>query len=585
MKKAKDKRSHSMKEHAYNIIKTKDSRTRRQSNLKKFKEPRFKNSPQELEDHTLGEIIILKIFALVEAQISLIMFKFSSCLFTNSAMNFVNDSSKVCLQSGSVHRIEFTEYVILFGRTDTLFRLHQSIRCLSRRSDMSYPTGGYGISGDLPEQKQSDDLKKKLVKNNEAKMVLYNALPKKEYERIFMYKMAKDIWQSLLITHQEESIDSGFARFNTIITSLKALDESFSSKNYIRKFLRALHTKWRAKVTAIEESKDLSSLALDELIGNLKSITLKAKKESSNDETLTSESDNVEYAMVVRKERVTENVLDVVIQIISLEIVQKHLATNIKRLLLEVLRAIARMTPKTKPTTKLVLWLDRQMRFVVEFYHILEVKRNELDIPYIEFMLGQFTFTLTPSPITLPLNMIVKKAITTPRTTQAQLLRDLNTLYIDDIRPDLKGWELFFKENFFCSIEKINKVKACTAYMLYYLTIGGKFNFTSMIIYRMKEVIKKRKGPIPFAMLLTRLYNHIFATNPQAIGLIAMFTFHKHVMDPLYILRNPSIEKGKKIASPPVISSSSSSSDDNKAPSFLKFYDELSNSKDLTKAQ
>ncbi|GJV18314.1 hypothetical protein Tco_1367334 [Tanacetum coccineum] len=151
--------------------------------------------------------------------------------------------------------------------------------------------------------------------------------------------MAKDIWQSLLITHQgnsqvkdnkidllvqqyeqftileEESIDSGFARFNTIITSLKALDEGFSSKNYVRKFLRDLHPKWRAKVMAIEELKDLSSLALDELIGNLKvhevvmekdseiyrgkkerikSIALKAMKEASDDETLTSGSNDKE---------------------------------------------------------------------------------------------------------------------------------------------------------------------------------------------------------------------------------------------------------------------------------------------------
>ncbi|GJW20459.1 hypothetical protein Tco_0031081 [Tanacetum coccineum] len=110
----------------------------------------------------------------------------------------------------------------------------------------------------------------------------------------------------------------GFARFNTIITSLKALDEGFSSKNYVRKFLRALHPKWRAKVTTIKESKDLSSLALDELIGNLKvhevvmekdskiyrgkkerikSITLKAKKESSDDETSTSGSDDEKYDM------------------------------------------------------------------------------------------------------------------------------------------------------------------------------------------------------------------------------------------------------------------------------------------------
>ncbi|GJT55695.1 retrovirus-related pol polyprotein from transposon TNT 1-94 [Tanacetum coccineum] len=69
------------------------------------------------------------------------------------------------------------------------------------------------------------------------------------------------------VISEDESIDSAFARFNTIITSLKALDEGYSSKNYVRKFLRALHPKWRAKVMAIEESKDLTSLSLDELIG------------------------------------------------------------------------------------------------------------------------------------------------------------------------------------------------------------------------------------------------------------------------------------------------------------------------------
>ncbi|GJS29019.1 retrovirus-related pol polyprotein from transposon TNT 1-94 [Tanacetum coccineum] len=110
----------------------------------------------------------------------------------------------------------------------------------------------------------------------------------------------------------------------------------------------------------------------------IKSIALKAKKESSDDETLTSGSDDEEYAMAVRnfkkffrlgnqekkrshsdkemrrKEKVTRNVLDAVIQIISLAIVQNHLATNIKRPSLEVLGAIAKMTPKIKLTMKLV---------------------------------------------------------------------------------------------------------------------------------------------------------------------------------------------------------------------------------------
>ncbi|GJW09316.1 zf-CCHC domain-containing protein [Tanacetum coccineum] len=196
----------------------------------------------------------------------------------------------------------------------------------------------------VPFEKQTDDLKRRLAKNNEAKMVIYNALPRKEYERIFMCNTAKEIWKTLLITHQgnsqvkdnkidllvqqykqfviseDESIDNAFARFNTIITSLKALNEGYSSKNYVRKFLRALHPKWRAKVTAIKELKDLTSLSLDELIRNLKvhemiikkdskivkakverkSLALKAKKESSDEECSTFSSEDEEYAMAVK---------------------------------------------------------------------------------------------------------------------------------------------------------------------------------------------------------------------------------------------------------------------------------------------
>ncbi|GJR08543.1 UBN2 domain-containing protein [Tanacetum coccineum] len=114
---------------------------------------------------------------------------------------------------------------------------------------------------------------------------------------------------------EEESIDNAFAKFNTIITSLKALDEGFSSKNCVRKFLRALHPKWRAKVTAIEESKNLTTLPLDELIGNLKvyeevikkdfkmvkgkkeqsrSLALKVKKEVSDEDSSSSDSEDEE---------------------------------------------------------------------------------------------------------------------------------------------------------------------------------------------------------------------------------------------------------------------------------------------------
>ncbi|GJY14261.1 zf-CCHC domain-containing protein [Tanacetum coccineum] len=130
------------------------------------------------------------------------------------------------------------------------------------------------------------------------------------------------IFDKLVEGTRKESIDNAFAKFNTIITSLKALDEGFSRKICVRKFLRALHPKWRAKVTAIEESKNLTTLPLDELIGNLKvyeevikkdfetvkgkkeqsrSLALKVKKEVSDKDNSSSDSEDEEYAMAVKE--------------------------------------------------------------------------------------------------------------------------------------------------------------------------------------------------------------------------------------------------------------------------------------------
>ncbi|GJZ55851.1 zf-CCHC domain-containing protein [Tanacetum coccineum] len=165
----------------------------------------------------------------------------------------------------------------------------------------------------VPFHKQNDDLKKKLAKNNEAKIVIYNALPRKEYERIFMCQTAKEIWDTLLITHQgnnqvkankidllvqqyeqfmipeEESIDNAFAKFNTIITSLKALDEGFSSKNCVRKFLRVYKEIIKKDFKIVKSKREQS-----------RSIALKARKESSDDDISTSDSEDEEYAMAVR---------------------------------------------------------------------------------------------------------------------------------------------------------------------------------------------------------------------------------------------------------------------------------------------
>nr|GEW83521.1 retrovirus-related Pol polyprotein from transposon TNT 1-94 [Tanacetum cinerariifolium] len=170
--------------------------------------------------------------------------------------------------------------------------------------------GVFGIS-------ELDELREIIPKNKNAVIQdLMNSLSRRwsDIDKVRMEALVSYLVATSMVKSPEN------ARFNTIITSLKAPDEGYSSKNYVWKFLWALHTKWRAKVIVIEESKDMTSLSLDELIGNLKVhemiikkdsemvkdkgkrkyLALKAKKESGDEEILTFGSKDEEYVMAVR---------------------------------------------------------------------------------------------------------------------------------------------------------------------------------------------------------------------------------------------------------------------------------------------
>ncbi|GKA32056.1 hypothetical protein Tco_0718423 [Tanacetum coccineum] len=121
----------------------------------------------------------------------------------------------------------------------------------------------------------------------------------------------------------ENDVDLSTNRGNLNVASKEANSSGSSFWNVGSSSIR--HSKWRAKVPTIEESKDLTLLSLDELIRNLevheviirkaseivkgkreqsKSLALKTKKESSDEKSLSSESEDEEYAMVVRVVRV-----------------------------------------------------------------------------------------------------------------------------------------------------------------------------------------------------------------------------------------------------------------------------------------
>ncbi|XP_070014661.1 uncharacterized protein [Nicotiana sylvestris] len=81
-----------------------------------------------------------------------------------------------------------------------------------------------------------------------------------------------------------ESIQDMHTRFTSIINELHSLGEIISRNKLVSKILSVLLSSWESKVNAITEAKDLQTLTMDELVGNLKTYEMKKKKDNERRE-------------------------------------------------------------------------------------------------------------------------------------------------------------------------------------------------------------------------------------------------------------------------------------------------------------
>ena len=84
--------------------------------------------------------------------------------------------------------------------------------------------------------------------------------------------------KALMLVHQyelfkmkeDESVEQMYSRFQTLVSGLQLLKKSYVASDHVSKILRSLPARWRPKVTAIEEAKDLNTLSVDDLVSFLK---------------------------------------------------------------------------------------------------------------------------------------------------------------------------------------------------------------------------------------------------------------------------------------------------------------------------
>ena len=112
---------------------------------------------------------------------------------------------------------------------------------------------------------------------------------------------------------EDESFNEFYAKFKDIVNLAFNLGETILEPKIVRKVLRSLPERFHAKITTIEESKDIDKIPLTELVGNLqtyelgltrigktskgKSMALKAKS-SEIDESLDDKDSKMKFYII-----------------------------------------------------------------------------------------------------------------------------------------------------------------------------------------------------------------------------------------------------------------------------------------------
>ena len=134
--------------------------------------------------------------------------------------------------------------------------------------------------------------------NSIALNAIFCGISLDEFNRISHITVAKEAWEILETTYEgtkkvkdtklqmlatrfeelkiseHESFDSFYSKLNELVVSKFNLGEKTEDSKIVRKILRSLPEKFRAKVTAIEESKDLDDINVQKLISSLQTYEL-----------------------------------------------------------------------------------------------------------------------------------------------------------------------------------------------------------------------------------------------------------------------------------------------------------------------
>ena len=175
---------------------------------------------------------------------------------------------------------------------------------------------------------------------------LFSAVTNEEFKNISSTETAKEAWTILQTTYEgtkavkdsklqrlttsfeeikmgkDKSFDEFYAKLKNIVNLVFNFGKTIPKPKIVRKVLRSLLERFHAKITTIEESKDIDQIPLTELVGNLqtyklgltrigktgkgKSMALKAKS-SETDESLDDKDSKMKSYIIKQFKKFIKN--------------------------------------------------------------------------------------------------------------------------------------------------------------------------------------------------------------------------------------------------------------------------------------